>query len=58
MLLSYLEEVPKQKAHLPQRGRHTPLGNNRHLNRSACAPISDKHLSTNECARTWPSYWG
>ncbi len=43
MLLSYLEKVPRQKAHLPQRGRHAPLGNNRHLNRSAHAPISDKH---------------
>jgi len=44
MLLSYLGLDPRQKAHLPQRGRHTPLGNNRHLKMSACTHISDKHL--------------
>jgi hypothetical protein len=51
MLLSYLEEVPKRKAHLPQRGRHTPLGNNRNLNMGACTHISAINLNTGACAR-------
>src|SRR5690349_11485609 len=51
MLLSYLGLDPRQKAHLPQRERHTPLGNNRHLNMSACTHISDKNLNTGARAR-------
>ncbi|CAH2812544.1 MAG: hypothetical protein CBHOC_5411, partial [uncultured Caballeronia sp.] len=43
MLLSYLEKVPRQKAHLPQRGRHTLWGTTDTSIRSACAP--DKHLT-------------